>query len=925
LNLLENLSHRRFSRIVASASAMALGLLLSSSVMAQEISRSAQDEMRLLMNEKRVQSDAGRKLDTRLRLAWQRLNGQGAGAQLTRLRVQAPDALGRFQLDILLRDETALPVLQLWLRARADTQLVSAAGREVRIWLRWQDIDALAAMDEVHRLRMAVPAITSRMSSPDAPASPAPSLVNVSQGVAAHRVDTARANLGITGLGQKICALSDSIDHLGLVQSSGDLPQGIEVLPGQSGLGRGSTGEGTAMLEIIHDIAPDARLGFATAFTGVAAFAQNVRDLRFVAGCDVLVDDIFYFNEPPFQDGPIAQAVNDVTADGALYFASAGNAGNVSNGTSGVYEGDFVDAGVLPALPGGSVNLFEVDEIGSSNQILVLQSGFAASLHWTDPLGASGNDYDVFVMSPDLQHVLDAGTDLQDGDDDPFEITGQIFPNDRIVVWKAAGAATRFLHLNGLRGRFNLGTGGQTKGHSAAAAAFSVAAVDVFWANGGAFVGSAANPVESFSSDGPRRMFYSSNGSLLNSLNPSLLSDGGVVFAKPDIAAADGVSTATPGFSQFFGTSAAAPHAAAISALLQQAAPSATPAQIRTALLVSALDIETPGPDALSGVGIVMADTALAAIGAVPAARLQREAFSLSNIDGDGDAVAEPGETLDLAISMKNLGAATATDISLALTSSTPGVELLRAEADFPELVPNASAFGLQTFRLRLAPDYACGTAIELQLLASFSGASPGVTTQNLSRIDIAVGTLGSAMVTHFSGPAQAIPDGDPSGLTLALPMIGSGLRVGDLDVTFEGAECSSDFFATGVGLQHTFIGDLEVIVATPDGTSTRLLDRPRQGVGDNSGNHLCQTVFDDDANQALADVTPLLAPFSDRFRPDQPLSTLNGRAIDGSWQLRFIDAASGDSGQVRAFQMSLRPALCNVHMPLLLHSDGFE
>ncbi len=923
--MFENPSRHRFSKRIAHACAMALGLLLSLPAMAQTISRSAQDEMRLLVSEKHDQTDASRKLESRLRLAWQRLSGQGAGARLTRLRVQAPDALGRFQLDIVLRDETALPTVKHWLRARADMQLVSAVGSELRVWLRWQDIDALAAMDEVHRLRMAVPAITSRMSPIGTQALLAPTLINISQGVVAHRVDVARTNLGMTGLGQKICVLSDSIDHLGLVQSSGDLPLGIEVLPGQSGLGLGAVGEGTAMLEIVHDIAPDAQLGFATALTGVAAFAQNVRDQRFIAGCDVLVDDIFYFNESPFQDGPIAQAVNDVTADGALYFASAGNGGNVLNGTSGVYEGDFIDAGALPALSGGSVNLFSVEGIGSSNQMLVLQSGFAASLHWTDPAGASGNDYDVFVMSPDLQHVLDAGIDLQDGDDDPFEITGRTFPNDRIVVWKATGAAPRLLHLNALRGRFNLGTAGQTAGHSAAVAAFSAAAVDVFLAGGSAFVGGNANPAERFSSDGPRRMFYSSNGTLLNSLNPSLLSDGGVVFAKPDIAAADGVSTATPGFGQFFGTSAAAPHAAAISTLLRQAAPTATPAQIRLALVSSALDIETPGPDALSGAGIVMADTALSAIGAVPAARLQREAFSLSNIDGDGDALAEPGETLELAISMKNLGAATATDISLALTSITPGVELLRADADFPALAPNASAFGLQPFRLRLAPDYACGRGIELQLLASFSGGSPGVTAQYLARIEIAVGTLGSAVVTSFSGPAQSIPDGNPLGLTLPMPMTGTGLNVGDIDISFEGAECSSDFFATGVGLQHTFIGDLEVTVSSPGNTSTRLIDRPRQGVGDNSGNHLCQTVFDDDAAQGLADVTALLSPFSNSFRPAQPLSRLNGQAIDGSWQLHFVDSVMGDNGQVRALRMSLRPALCDAHAPLLLHSDGFE
>jgi hypothetical protein len=121
----------------------------------------------------------------------------------------------------------------------------------------------------------------------------------------------------------------------------GELPA-VDVLPDQAGDGD----EGTAMLEILHDIAPNAALGFATAaslFSTDADFAANIRALRFDAGCDILVDDILYFNESPFQDGLIARAVNDVTADGALYFSSAGNEGNVLDGTSGNYEADFVE------------------------------------------------------------------------------------------------------------------------------------------------------------------------------------------------------------------------------------------------------------------------------------------------------------------------------------------------------------------------------------------------------------------------------------------------------------------------------------------------------------------------------------------------------------------------------------------------------
>jgi hypothetical protein len=101
-------------------------------------------------------------------------------------------------------------------------------------------------------------------------------------------------------------------------------------------LAPGSGDEGTAMLEIVADLAPGAQLFFATAQDTPATFAQHIRDLR-AAGCDIIVDDVFYFVESPFQDGQttpsqtnggiIAQAVKDVAASGALYFSSAGNSG----------------------------------------------------------------------------------------------------------------------------------------------------------------------------------------------------------------------------------------------------------------------------------------------------------------------------------------------------------------------------------------------------------------------------------------------------------------------------------------------------------------------------------------------------------------------------------------------------------------------
>ena len=162
----------------------------------------------------------------------------------------------------------------------------------------------------------------------------------VSEGDRTHAADTARSRDRVTGIGAKLCALSDGVNSLAASRAAGELPA-VDVAPGQAGDGD----EGTAMLQIMHDLAPGAELGFATVYPSVAAFADNIRALRFARHCDVIVDDVIYYDESPFQDGPIAQAVNDVTADGALYFSSAGNQGNTIDGTAGHYEGDFRGSG----------------------------------------------------------------------------------------------------------------------------------------------------------------------------------------------------------------------------------------------------------------------------------------------------------------------------------------------------------------------------------------------------------------------------------------------------------------------------------------------------------------------------------------------------------------------------------------------------
>ena len=436
------------------------------------------------------------------------------------------------------------------------------------------------------------------------------------EGDTCHRACNARDTYGVDGTGVKVGVLSDSVLYLSNAQAAGTLGP-VTVLAGQSGTNfPGIDGEGTAMLEIVHRIAPGAQLYFATGGLSPSQMAANILALA-AAGCNIIVDDITYPNESPFQESqPISEAVHVVSDQGVLFFSSAGNYGNYDRGASGTWNGDFSDGGpVGPPISGTTINgKFEMGRLhnfgGGANYDILLASTPAVALFWSDPLGASTNDYDLFVLGP--SGVVGASTSTQNGTQDPFEsVVGNVIAGYEVVVVRFSGA-NRFLQLeNGTKTQFagfSISTPGRVRGHNCvfAANAFCVAATDVANAYPFPFSGGAAAPVESFSSDGPHHLFYYPNGQPITPGNFS--STGGFRAQKPDITAGDGVhGSAVPRFSPFFGTSAAAPQAAGIAALVLSKNLSQTPYEVRTALQATALDIMTNGVDRDSGYGIVMA------------------------------------------------------------------------------------------------------------------------------------------------------------------------------------------------------------------------------------------------------------------------------------------------------------------------------
>ena len=435
----------------------------------------------------------------------------------------------------------------------------------------------------------------------------------VSQGDRSLRADRARRESGVNGRGIRVGVLSDSYDCApGAFEdgapftraaedvANGDLPRDVLVLkdlaPAPSD---DCSDEGRAMMQLIHDVAPGSPLAFYTAFESQEDFAAGIRALA-EAGSQVIVDDIIYFAEPMFEDGVIAQAVDDVHHDGVAYFSSAGNDARQS------YESRFrlsTEAGIS-----GPRHDFAAGRAVDGLQTTTASAGSATllSVQWDQPsLSANGrrgaqSDIDVWLYDAN-------GEPFEICTDDPNQVVCQIpgfdanidgdavetpimvnFSDEDLEVQVGielfegpAPNYVKYVWFDLDAGVFSVDeydtASGTVYGHANAAGAEAVGAAAWYqteeW-------GSPLRPqcipacLNSFSSAGGSPVFIGKNGRRL---------PFPAVRLKPGVTGPDGGNTSffffdldfeVPGTSEpdgipnFFGTSASAPHVAAVAALI---------------------------------------------------------------------------------------------------------------------------------------------------------------------------------------------------------------------------------------------------------------------------------------------------------------------------------------------------------------------
>ena len=386
-----------------------------------QISESALRQIEGLIREKALRTSAQKKIGSQLIFAEKIRRGEPIAEGVDSLRVDLDiNDSGSVLVDIEANNVTDEMLSEF---EESGSEVINSfpAHGAIRAWVPLPAIEGLAEREDVISIRPAVKGYNN-------------SGTIVSEGDATHGADIARSTYGVRGAGVKIGVLSDSVRYSEESRVSGELPE-IVVLPGQAGPPEAS-GEGTAMLEIIHDLAPDAELFFATTEGGPFHFAENIRALR-DAGCGIIVDDVHYFSESPFQEGIVAQAVDEVASSGVLYFTAAGNSGNKKSGLSGTWEGDFANGGSFE-LEEGTLHSFGSETF---NTVSSSRGHTPVNLFWADSLGGSENDYDLFVLDSTGSEVRSASNNIQDGIQDPFEFIRKVFDEERIVERSRASAA----------------------------------------------------------------------------------------------------------------------------------------------------------------------------------------------------------------------------------------------------------------------------------------------------------------------------------------------------------------------------------------------------------------------------------------------------------------------------------------------------
>jgi len=355
--------------------------------------------------------------------------------------------------------------------------------------------------------------------------------------------------------------------------------------------------EGRAMIEIMHDLAPAADFLFAPGLNGRVEYANSVARLV-DAGADIVVSDINYVNAPFYLDGMVAKAFDAAFEQGIPVIQHAGNF------RTNAYESTFENSDSL--YMGEVAHDFDPGPGVDIAQTISIPSRFGRlSLQWDDPWFSEngiGTETDMSI------HFLDetgaflatiSDDNIQSGDPQELAVFSDIpFTTLQIVITKRAGPEPGMI-------KYLLS---------------DPSTIDEYATNSPTIMGTQnsetiisvggniqSNPTERyfFSSIGGAQILFDNNGNrlaepLIRNL-PTIMAPTGVNTSFYGLTGVDDIEG--DGFPNFYGTSASAPHVAALAALMLECNSAYTPTEIKELLINTAVDYEASGFDFNTGYG----------------------------------------------------------------------------------------------------------------------------------------------------------------------------------------------------------------------------------------------------------------------------------------------------------------------------------
>ena len=199
---------------------------------------------------------------------------------------------------------------------------------------------------------------------------------------------------------------------------------------------------------------------------------------------------------------------------------------------------------------------------------------------------------------------------------------------------------------------------------------------------------------------------------------------------KPDIAAyGNGTMAQCPGdyYCSFSGTSSATPHVAGVLALMLQSNPEASPAELTQAILTTAQHRGDPGKNNVYGTGLVQAYDAVLT---VESGVVYKSHSIDDSADGNGDSMLDPGERVEMQITVESRADVAIEGLEAILSTPTPGVTIHNQHAEYPTVPAGGTATnGVPNFSLTVDPA-TCTSVVHFDLELRYAGSARRSTFQ---------------------------------------------------------------------------------------------------------------------------------------------------------------------------------------------------